>query len=242
MNWSDEGIVLSAKKHGEHALIITLLTRENGRHIGLVRGGASHKQRGIFQTGNLVSAQWKGRLSEHLGTYICELKYSYVAQLMDHPMHLLALTSATALLEMFLPEREPCYEVFESFSELIKILEKDHSWREKYVLWEKDLLSYLGYGLDLSKCAVTGSTENLFYISPRTGRAVSRAAGEPYLKKLFLLPSFFILNNQDIRREDIVNGLSITGHFLSACARDSDVGNLPFSRGYFLERLNRTSG
>ena len=102
-------------------------------------------------------------------------------------------------------------------------------------------MSYLGYGLDLSECAATGSTENLVYVSPRTGRAVSGEAGKPYSKKLFLLPSFFILKNKNICREDIVNGLSITGYFLSACARDSDVGNLPFSRGYFLQRLNRPS-
>ena len=239
MNWTDEGIVLSARKHGENAAIVTLMTKENGRHAGLVRGGSASRTRGIYQTGNLVSADWRARLSEHLGTYNCELLQPNAALLMNERLPLLALSSAAALVERFLPERAPHPDTFTSLIALIRILRGDENWLPRYVEWELGLLNQLGYGLDLTSCAATGVTEGLVYVSPRTGCAVSKDAGEPYRKKLFDLPPFFKYDNPFPGSEDIRMGLRITGHFLSRCAKDADAGELPRSRARFVDRAAR---
>ena len=240
MNWSDEGIVLSARKHGESAAIVTLLTRENGRHAGLVRGGSGSRARGIYQTGNLVSADWRARLSEHLGTYTCELLQPNAALLMSERMPLLALTSAASLVERLLPEREPHPETFATLFALIEALaEGGENWLSGYVEWELALLNQLGYGLDLSECAATGATEDLIYLSPRTGCAVSAGAGEPYRDKLFVLPRFFTGAGAQPRAEDLRDGLRITGHFLARCAKDADAGDLPRARARFVDRIAR---
>ncbi|MGB0630074.1 MAG: DNA repair protein RecO [Alphaproteobacteria bacterium] len=239
MNWTDEGIVLSARKHGESAAIVTLLTRENGRHSGLVRGGSGSRARGIYQTGNLVNADWRARLSEHLGTYTCELLQPNAAMLMSERLPLLALTSAAALVERLLPEREPHPDIFASLSALIEILGADVNWIPRYVEWELGLLNQLGYGLDLTVCAATGTTEDLVFVSPRTGCAVSAAAGAPYRGKLFDLPAFFKGKDGEPSAEDIRNGVRITGHFLARYAKDADAGDLPRSRARFVDRLAR---
>ena len=166
--------MLSARKHGESAAIVTLLTRENGRHSGLVRGGSGSRARGIYETGNLVSADWRARLSEHLGTYTCELLQPNAAMLMSERLPLLALTSAAALVECLLPEREPHPDTFASLSALIEILGAEENWLPRYVEWELGLLNQLGYGLDLTACAATGLTDDLAFVSPRTGCAVFR--------------------------------------------------------------------
>lgn len=239
MNWTDEGIVLSARKHGESAAIVTLLTRDNGRHSGLVRGGSGSRARGVYQTGNLVSADWRARLSEHLGTYTCELLQPNAALLMSERLPLLALTSAAALVERLLPEREPHPDTFASLSALIEILGADGNWLPRYVEWELGLLNQLGYGLDLSECAATGTSEDLAFVSPRTGCAVSAAAGAPYREKLFDLPRFFSSDDQNPSVDDIRKGLRITGHFLARCATDADAGELPRSRARFVDRIAR---
>ena len=239
MNWTDEGIVLSARKHGESAAIVTLLTRENGRHSGLVRGGYGSRARGIYQTGNLVSADWRARLSEHLGTYSCELLQPNAAMLMSERLPLLALTSAAALVERLLPEREPHPDTFASLLALIEILDADENWLPRYVEWELGLLNQLGYGLDLTECAATGSTDDLVFVSPRTGCAVSAGAGAPYQEKLFDLPAFFMTSDPAPMSEDIDMGLRITGHFLSRCAKDADAGDLPTSRARFVDQVAR---
>ena len=239
MNWTDEGIVLSARKHGESAAIVTLLTRENGRHSGLVRGGYGSRARGIYQTGNLVSANWRARLAEHLGTYSCELLQPNAAMLMSERLPLLALISAAALVERLLPEREPHPDTFASLSALIEILDADENWLPRYVEWELGLLNQLGYGLDLTECAATGSTDDLVFVSPRTGCAVSAGAGAPYREKLFDLPTFFMTSDPAPMSEDIHMGLRITGHFLSRCAKDADAGDLPSSRARFVGQVAR---
>ena len=239
MNWSDEGIVLSARKHGENAAIVTLMTRAYGRYAGLVRGGSGSRARGIYQTGNLVAADWRARLSEHLGSYTCELLQPHAALLMTERLPLLALLSATALIERLLPEREPHPEVFESLQALITVLMEDENWPSGYALWETGLLNDLGYGLDLSQCAATGSREDLIYVSPRTGCAVSASAGEPYKEKLFTLPAFLLGSGEIAGIEEIQEALRITGHFLTICVRDADVGDIPEARGRFLDRFSR---
>ena len=241
MNWSDEGIVLSARKYGESAAIVTLLTRENGRHAGLVRGGAGSRARGIYQTGNLVSADWRARLSEHLGTYTCELLQPHAALLMSERVPLLALTSAAALVERLLPEREPHPDTFASFNALIEVLSAGGNWLSRYVEWELGLLNQLGYGLDLTECAATGATDDLVYVSPKTGCAVSAGAGAPYREKLFDLPPFFRVEDLDPPTDDIRTGLRVTGHFLALCAKDADTGELPRSRARFVDRVSRNT-
>ena len=239
MNWSDEGIVLSARKHGESAAIVTLLTRTNGRYSGLVHGGSGSRARGTYQTGNLVSADWRARLSEHLGTMSCELLRPYSAALMTERLPLLALISAGAILERFLPEREPHPETFERFQTLIESLGDGPDWVTGYVHWERRLLEDLGYGLDLTACAATGTTDDLIYVSPRTGCAVSAGAGGPYSDKLLKLPAFFLGSTNRMTRDDIRDGLRVTGHFLARCAKDANAGDLPAARAQFVDRLRR---
>lgn len=239
MNWSDEGIVLSARKHGESAAIVTLLTRLNGRHSGLVHGGSGSRARGIYQIGNLVSADWRARLSEHLGTLTCELVRPHAAGLLNERLPLMALISAAALIERLLPEREPHPETFDRFCAQIESLGDGPDWIARYVHWEFGLLTDLGYGLDLSECAATGMTEDLIYVSPRTGCAVSAAAGEPYRDKLLKLPVFLAGSAGTTDDEEIQQGLRLTGHFLGRCAKDADTGDLPVARAQFVDRLRR---
>ena len=146
MNWDDQGIVLAARPHGEGALVVQLLTQAQGRHAGLVRGGQSARQRGIYQPGNLVAARWTARLAEHLGSYSCELLESYAARVLDDPDRLAALSAAAAVCERALPEREPHPSCFEGLLVLLEALEGEH-WAEVYVRWEMALLAELGFGL-----------------------------------------------------------------------------------------------
>jgi len=213
MEWNDEAIVLSARPHGEHAAVVNLLTASNGRHAGLVAGGQGHSARPILQAGNRVQATWRARLTEHLGNYNLHLLQSHAAAWLDAPEILNIIASAAAITEASLPERQPMPGIFASLVVLLNLPEPD-LWGPTYVKWELGLLQTLGYGLDLSQCAASGRADNLIYVSPRTGRAVSREAGEPYHEKLFPLPSF-LLGGGEWETTDILQGLELTGHFLS---------------------------
>lgn len=241
MDWTDEGFVLSARKHGENAAIVTLLTRGNGRHAGLVRGGGSRRARGVYQVGNLVSARWRARLDEHLGTYSCELLYPYAAQLLGEPLQLLALASAGATLDRLLPERAPHPETFDAFRKVLEAFRTGNSWLEDFVRWELSLLFALGYGLDLSRCAATGVADGLTYVSPRTGRAVSAAAGEPWRGRLLRLPSFLTQDAGVGALPEIADGLALTGHFLARCAKETAAQPLPEARARLVDRLRKAS-
>ncbi len=212
MKWADDAVVLSARPHGETSTIVQLLTLEHGRHAGLVRGGQGARQRGVYQAGNRVSANWSGRLAEHLGTLECELVSSYAARVMDDPDRLGALSAATAVCEGAMPEREPHPGCFEGLLALLEALEGDH-WAEVYVRWEVALLAELGFGLDLSACAAGGQNDQLAYVSPRSGRAVSLSAGTPYREKLLTLPAFLVGRGEGGRGE-VAEGLALTGFFL----------------------------
>ena len=196
MEWSDEGLVLSARRHGENGAIATLLTREHGRHSGLARGAHGRTSRGLYQPGNHVSARWRGRLSEHLGNWTCELIAGYAAATMDDPGRLTALSSACAMLEAALPEREPAPRVYADTLVFIAALAEEDGrsrrWPATYARWELQLLADLGFGLDLSACAATGATDDLVFVSPRSGRSVSATAGAPYRDKLLALPEFLM--------------------------------------------------
>ncbi len=240
MDWRDTGFVLSSRRHGESALIVELLTREHGRHAGLVRGGQSPRRRALLQPGNGVAASWRGRLSEHLGTFECELVEAHAARLLDDPDRLAALYAATALLLASLAEREPHPDLYAAFAELLSALDSPSDWPQAYVAWECDLLAGLGFGLDLASCAATGTNQDLAYVSPRTGRAVSREAGLPYHDKLLPLPGF-LWHEAPAGPSDIVAGLVLTRHFLLHHLLLPQGGKLPEARERLLERLRRTA-
>ncbi|MEE8189291.1 MAG: DNA repair protein RecO [Kiloniellales bacterium] len=235
MHWSDEGIVLSARPHGENAAVVHLLTRGQGRHAGLVRGAQGRRARGVYQPGNLVAAQWSGRLAEHLGSYTCELVESYAARVLDDAGPLAALIAAAAVSERALPEREPHAACFEGFLALLDALTGDH-WAEAYVRWELALLAELGFGLDLSACAGGGANDQLAYVSPRTGRAVSLAAGEPYRERLLRLPGFLVGRGGG-GPEEVAQGLELTGFFLERHVFAPHHQTIPAARRRLAERF-----
>ena len=238
MDWRDSGFVLTARRHGESGLIVELLTAEHGRHAGLVRGGQSPKRRALVQPGNLVAATWRGRLEEHLGSYEIELQRAHAAGLIDNPDRLAALLSAAALVALALPEREPHGDVFTRFAALVDALDSAKGWAANYVAWECALLAALGYGLDLASCAATGVNDDLAYVSPRTGRAVSRSAGFPYRDKLLALPAF-LWRDAGPEAADISAGLALTGHFLHHHLLEPQGRALPEARARLVERLSR---
>ena len=236
MQWQDAGYVVALRRHGESALIVELLTREHGRHLGLVRGGQSPKLRPVLQPGNEVAAVWRGRLAEHLGSIACELVRAHAARLIDDPDRLAGLAAAAALISATLPEREPHGDVFAGFAGLLAALDSRRDWMAHYVAWECSLLAALGFALDLTRCAVTGATTDLAYVSPRSGRAVSRAAGRPYHDKLLLLPDFLWQDTQaDAAR--IAQGLRLTEYFLVHYALRPHGVTLPPARARLAARL-----
>jgi DNA repair protein RecO (recombination protein O) len=239
MDWQDTGFVLIARRHGESALIVELLTAERGRHAGLVRGGQSPRRRALFQPGNLLAASWRGRLPEHLGQLDCELVKAHAARFLDDPDRLAALSAAASLLNAALPEHEPHRDIYEAFATLIGDLDS-RDWAQHYVVWERDLLAALGFGLDLSRCAVIGHNQDLAFVSPRTGRAVSREAAEPYRDKLLPLPEF-LWRDTPAARPDIIAGLHLTGYFLDRHVLLPQSRTLPEARERLVNRMRRAA-
>ena len=179
MEWRDRGIVLQVRPHGETSAIVDILTENQGRHAGLVKGARSRALRPVLQPGNQVLASWRARLSEHLGMFQIEADDLGAGAVMEDRTALAGLNSACALAVMALPEREAHPAVHAGFQLLLQAFEDPDLWPAIYVRWEAGLLSDLGYGLDLAKCVVTGETEDLTHVSPRTGRAVCREEAAP---------------------------------------------------------------
>jgi len=218
MEWSDEGVVLSVRANGETAAVVELLTRAHGRHLGLVHGGRSRKLRPVLQIGNHVDATWKARLADNLGHYSVELRQGFAAPLMEDAAALAALTSLVSMARL-LPERDPHPNLYEITLFVLGYLGEPAVWPALMVRWELALLDELGFGLDLATCAATGGSAELTYVSPRSGRAVSAEAGEPYKDRLLVLPAFLRGGPaSEVRREDILAGLALTGYFLEARA------------------------
>ena len=241
MRWSDEALVLSARRHGESSLLVHLLTRERGRHAGLVRGGQRPKTRVVWQIGNRVLAAWSARLSEHLGTMTGELAHGYAAQLIASPARLAGLAAAAAMADAALPEREPHRKSYDGFVALLDAFAENRGWMPDYVRWELELLAELGFGLDLAACAATGVTENLVYVSPNSGRAVSEEAGAPYRARLLHLPPFLRAgaNFAPPSAQDVLDGLALTGFFLEARIFVPEGKSLPPARQRFLAALEK---
>jgi len=240
MEWHDDGIVLAARKHGESSAIVTLLTREHGRHLGLVRGGAGRRKRGLFQPGNRVHATWRARLAEHLGSYTCEMTEAVSAPFLDDPARLAALSAACAVADAALPEREDHAPVYEGLLILLESIASD-AWPTVYVKWELGLLQELGFGLDFSCCAATGTMENLAFVSPKSARAVSTEAAAPYKKSLLPLPAFLLESGRPGTPESIVEGLKLTGYFLAKeVFSHGKSGAAPAARDRFIERMRKS--
>jgi len=236
MDWAGVGYILSVKKHGETSAIIDVLTRDNGRHAGLVRGGVGRKLRPVLQPGNKVQLEWRARLSQHLGSFTVEALSARSAEIMDDRLSLAGLNSLCAIARETLPEREAHPQVYDAFEVLLANLHDPDIWPALYVQWEAGLLKAMGYGLDLTTCAATGSNDNLSHVSPNSGRAVSASAAEPYLDKLFPLP-MFMTGQPFVTPEDVTNGLNLTGHFLETRVQWSVNKPMPESRGRMVARL-----
>jgi DNA repair protein RecO (recombination protein O) len=214
MQWTDEGIVLGTKRHGEANAILELMTRAHGRHLGLVRGGAGTRLRPVLQPGNRLSSTWRARLDEHLGHYTVEGLDLRAASFLPVPHALYGMTHLAALCRL-LPERDPHPQLHARLDEMLeRILEARHA-AASVARFELELLAELGFGLDLTTCAGGGGADDLVYVSPKSGRAVSRQVGEPWKDKLLRLPAFFIDTGADpALPHDIVDAFALTGFFL----------------------------
>jgi DNA repair protein RecO (recombination protein O) len=241
MQWTDRAIMLGARRQGEGSLILSLLTLQHGRHKGLVRGGAKSRQRGLYEPGNLVTATWHARLAEHLGLLQIESGQFLAAALLDDPLRLACLEASVALAEAGLPERAPYPGIFDGFEALLGRLGADDGYAAEHLRWELKVLADLGYGLDLAACAVTGTVEGLAWVSPRTGRAVSEAAGAAYRDRLLVLPRLLggtgRAGGSDLA--DLLDGLALTGFFLERNLFAPHGNGLPEARLRYLDRLGR---
>ncbi len=214
IEWSAEGVLLSVRRQGEAHALIEVLTEGHGLHAGLVRGGGSRRVAPILQPGAQLALSWRARLDEHLGAFTVEPIRSRAAQVMGDRLALPALNAVCALLVFALPERAPHPRLYHASRALMDALGTDPSWPLAYLAWERLLLEEAGFGLDLSSCAVTGSTDALAYVSPRTGRAVSEAGAGAYADRLLPLPAALMGAKGDLR--DVLDGLRVTGHFIEA--------------------------
>jgi DNA repair protein RecO (recombination protein O) len=230
MEWSDAAIVLSTRPHGENGVILELLTREHGRHLGLVRGGSSRRQQPTLQPGNTLDVHWRGRLAEHLGSYTAELAHARAGTLMESRQALAGLNAFTAVCGAALPERQPYPPVFVAAEILLDAMASPSDWLPLFARWEAGLLEALGFGLDLSECAATGATDDLIYVSPRSGRAVSRAGAGIYANRLFALPAFMNGQGGDPTAEEIAAALALTGHFLNDRVLEPHGAQMPQAR------------
>lgn len=240
MEWRDQGILLGVRRHGETAAIIDVLTAEHGRHAGVVRGGAGRRIAPILQPGAQLDVTWRARLEEHLGSFSIEPVRSR-ASLMSDREALAALNAVTALLSFALPEREAHEALYRRTLALLDLIEDNALWPVGYVRWELALLDDLGFGLDLERCAVTGSTEDLAFVSPKSGRAVSsRGAGDWVDRLLPLSPA--LLGQGDGSRADVVDALAVTGHFLATgLAPALGDREVPKARERFVDLMARSA-
>src|SRR3954453_7433100 len=224
MEWTDEGIVLGVRRHGESSAIVELLTREHGRHLGLVRGGAGKRMRPLLQPGNSVTTVWRARLDEHLGYYAIEGTRLRAATLLGSAHATYGITHLASLVRL-LPERDPHEDIYEMFERTLDDFEDAGEAAAHLIRFELEMLAELGFGLDLENCAATGETTELIYVSPKSGGAVSRLAGEPFRDRLLRLPAFLRQGERQGERQggggandwsdqDLQDGFRLTGLFL----------------------------
>jgi DNA repair protein RecO (recombination protein O) len=239
MEWSDEGIVLAVRTLGESSVVLSLLTLASGRYSGLVRGGAGRRTRGMLQPGNRIVARWRARLPDHLGTISCEPRQMLAPEILADRLRLVAIAAACAVAETALPEREPVPAIYRSLTDLFAAVESDAEWPAHYVRWEVGLLAELGFAVDLRCCAVTGTAGDLAYVSPRSGRAVSAAAGAPWQQRLLRLPAFLTGDPAPAGRDAIADGLALTGHLLLRHVYAEQRRVLPAARARLAQEIGR---
>ena len=216
MEWTDEGIVLGVRRHGESSVIVELLTRGHGRHLGLVRGGAGKRMRPVLQPGNGVTAVWRARLDEHLGYYMIEGTRLRAASLLASPHAVYGVTHLAAVARL-LPERDPHENIYEMLDRTLDDFEDAGEAAVHLIRFELAMLAELGFGLDLEACAATGATADLIYVSPKSGSAVSRTAGAPFSERLLRLPAFLRPGEGETggwSDNDLSDGFALTGLFL----------------------------
>jgi len=214
MQWQDEAIILGIRRHGETSVIAEVMTRARGRHLGMVRNGRSRTMQPVLQPGNLVEVTWRARLDEHLGVFSAEPLNFRAAVLMEHAASLHGVQALAALLRL-LPERDPHPHLYDMLNIVLDHLNEASGAGELFVRFELAVLNDLGFGLDLAQCAATGAREDLDYISPKSGRAVSRQAGLPYHDKLFKLPEFLReTSRKAASRDGLVEAFRMTRYFL----------------------------
>jgi DNA repair protein RecO (recombination protein O) len=238
MEWDAPAIVLDARPYSEGDAIVTLMTKEHGLHRGLVRGGSARGNTALWQTGNFVQARWTARLADQLGRFSGEMVHAGAAMVLDEPLPLAMLTATCAVAEGALPERQAHPRVFEALLPLLARLPTGATMLSDLVRWETLLLADLGYGLDLSACAVTGATTGLAFVSPRTGRAVTDEAAGDWAPRLLRLPGFLTGGNT-AGLGDWRDGLRLTGHFLERDAFGHQHRPLPQARRMLYDRVAR---
>ena len=238
MQWTDEGIVIGVKRHGEASAILELMTREHGRHLGLVRGGFGSRMKPVLQVGNGVSASWRARLDEHLGNYTIE-PVNLRASSFFAASHAIYGVSHMAALMRLLPERDPHADLFEEFEDVLNHLDDAVVAAPMVVRFELQLLSELGFGLDLEQCASTGTRADLVYVSPKSGRAVSREAGEPWADKMLRLPAFLRERDAQPAGRDLDDGFALTGFFLARHVLEPRGLALSDERAHFIAAILR---
>ena len=237
MEFEDDAYVLAARAHGEAGAIVELLTAHHGRYAAHVAGGASRKMKPFLQAGARVLVRYRARVSEQLGSAALEPVGEGPSALFDDPLALAGIAAAAAVAAGAMPEREPHPGAFLAFEALTSAFALEDIWPAVFVRFEAGLLQDLGFGLDLSKCAATGATDDLIYVSPRTGRAVSADAGAPYKDRLLVLPPFLLSAQGRLRPGDIGAGLDLTAHFLEAFIFNPLNRPLPPARLWLLDRL-----
>lgn len=240
MEWSDEGIILGVRRHGEASAIVELMTPGKGRHLGLVRGGASRKVRPFLQPGNSVRAVWRARLDEHLGNYTIEGTVLRADRLMASASASFCMQTLAALLRL-LPERDPHVALYDALTLMVDHLEDPTITAPLLVHFELQMLAELGFGLDLGECAATGEEDELIYVSPKSGRAVSRSAGEPWKGQLLALPGFLKESRSSASAAEIAAGFTLTEYFLVRRVFEPRGLSLPEARTSFLASLVRAN-
>ena len=217
MEWSSEALLLQARPHGESAAIVTVLSAEHGVHAGVVRGGTGRRMAPVLQPGALLHVRWRARLNDHIGTFTVEALRAHAAPILADAERLAALASSCALTAFALPEREPQPRLYQATLALFDCLASGQPWFGAYLSWERLLLEEAGYGLDLTSCAISGATDGLAFVSPRSGRAVTRAAAGDYAPRLLPLPALLLEPAEQIAddRAEMAQGSWTTGYFLS---------------------------
>jgi len=240
MEWNDHGIIIGTRKHGETSLIVELMTRYHGRHLGLARGGRSRKQQPFLQPGNSVEVLWRARLDEHLGTWALEATELRTSQLMETPIGVFGIQTIAAHLRL-LPERDAHEHLYHALEVILGHLQQAPIAAALMIRFELALLDDLGFGLDLTKCAATGSPDNLGFVSPKTGRAVCREAAAPWVEKLLPLPVFLLPGEEREHPslKDIEAGFALAGYFLTRHVYEPRALPPPHERTSFIRAVKR---